>query len=70
MRKEDSMRRPEVELLETDIDDVSPVTGSELGLPIDLTRDDLDDGEDDLGFRALYEHPETVLRSARWHRAA
>ena len=64
------MRRPEVELLEDDLDDIPALTGSELGLPIDLTREDLDEDEDDLGFRALYEHPEAIVRSSRWPHAA
>lgn len=62
---------PEVELLDEDLDDLPTYAGSELGLPIDLARDDLDDeDEDDLGFRTLYEHPEAVLGSSRWGRAA
>ena len=64
------MRRPEVEILEDDLDDISAFSSAELGLPIDLTRDELDEDEDDLGFRALYEHPETVVRSSRWPHAA
>ena len=63
------MRRPEIELLEDDLDDIPSLTGSDLGLPIDLIRDDLED-EDDLGFRALYEHPEAILRPSRWSHAA
>ena len=63
------MRRPEIELLDEDLDDLSTLDGSELGLPIDLTRDDLED-EDDLGFRSLYEHPEAILRPSRWSHAA
>ena len=63
------MRRPEVELLEDDLDDIPALTGSELGLPIDLTREDLEE-DDDVGFRALYEHPEAIIRSSRWPHAA
>ena len=63
------MRRPEVELLDDDLDDTPTYAGSELGLPIGLTREDLED-EDDLGFRALYEHPEAILRRAHWSHAA
>lgn len=65
------MRRPEVELLDEDLDDVPTLDGSELGLPIDLIREDLEDeDEDDLGFRALYEHPEAILPPSRWPHAA
>jgi hypothetical protein len=73
IRKEDTMRRrTEVEILEEDLDDDVPtLTGFELGIPIDLTREDLDDDDDDdLGVRALYENPEAVLRSSRWPYAA
>ncbi|MCA9589701.1 MAG: hypothetical protein KC657_30555 [Myxococcales bacterium] len=63
------MKRPEVELLEDDLDDIPTYASSELGLPIDLAREDLDD-EDDLGLRALYEHPEAILGSPRWSHAA
>jgi hypothetical protein len=65
-----AVRRPQLELLETDIDDAAlPVTPSELGISIDLTREDLEETSgDDLGFRSLYEHPEPVLR--RWSHAA
>lgn len=64
------MRLPQLDLLETDIDDALPVTPSELGIPIDLTRQGLDEtGGDDLGFRSLYEHPEAVLRRP-WSHAA
>jgi hypothetical protein len=64
------MRRPDVEILDDDFEDIPAVTGSELGLPIDLTRDDLDEDDDHPGFRSLYEHPETILRSSRWPHAA
>jgi hypothetical protein len=64
-----TMRQPELDLLEDDLDDVSAVTAWELGLTADFAHEDLDD-EDDLGFRALYEHPEAVLESARWRGAA
>lgn len=64
------MRRDEVELLELDdLDDVPPLAGSDLGLAIDLAREDLEQ-EDDLGFRSLFEHPEAVLRRSRWSHAA
>lgn len=65
------MRRPEVEILEDDLNDIPSLAGSEieLGLPIDLAREDLDD-EDDLGLRSLYEHPEAILRPSRWSHAA
>jgi hypothetical protein len=62
------MGRAEIEILEEDVDDSASLTPTELGLPIDLTREDLDD--DDLGLRALYEHPEPLVRSARWPYAA
>jgi hypothetical protein len=68
--KEDTMRRSEVEILEDDLDDIPALTRTELGLPIDLTRDELDEDGDDLGFRALYENPDTVIRSSRWPDAA
>jgi hypothetical protein len=58
------MRRPEIELLEDDLDDMPALATAELGLPIDLAREDLDD-EDDLGFRALYEYPDPLLNRAR-----
>lgn len=65
------MRRPEVELLDEDLDDVPTLDGSELGLPIDLIREDLEDeDDDDLGFRSLYEHPEAILPAYRWPHAA
>ncbi len=63
------MRRPEIEILEDDVDDAPVLTRAELGIPIDLTREDLED-EDDLGLRALYEHPEVILGASRWPRAA
>ncbi|MCW5831121.1 MAG: hypothetical protein KIS78_01525 [Labilithrix sp.] len=63
------MRRPEVELLEEDLDDLPARVETELGLPIDRMREDLED-EDDLGLRALYEHPEAILRPSRWPHAA
>lgn len=63
------MRRPEIELLEDILDDSCVLSTTELGIPIDLAREDMDD-EDDLGFRALYEHPEPALRSPRWPDAA
>ncbi len=61
------MRRRDPVLLDDafDDDDAPP----DLAVPIDLTRDDLDD-EDDLGFRALYEDPEPLLRARRPARAA
>lgn len=63
------MRRPEVELLDDDLDDLPPLRGPELGLAIDLAREELDD-DDDVGFRRLYEHPEAVIRPSRWPHAA
>ena len=57
------MRPAEVELLEDDLDDSPALTAADLGCSIDLTRADLDD-EDDLGFRALYENPEAILRGS------
>jgi len=62
------MRRPEVELLDDDLDDIPTCTGADLGLSIDPTLDDLED-EDDLGLRALYEQPEVILGRARWFHA-
>lgn len=50
-----------------DLDSVPDVT--ELGIPFDLARDDLADDEDGIGLRALFEHPENVIRT-RWHDAA
>jgi hypothetical protein len=64
MRKEAIMRRPEVEILDDSLDDIPILKGSELGLAIDPTHDDLED-EDDLGLRTLYEHPEAILRPLR-----
>jgi hypothetical protein len=69
-----TMPFPEIELLEDDLDDGLDMTSTDLGIPIDLARADLDD-DDDLGLRALYEHPEAVLgesalRPSRWGRAA
>lgn len=63
------MRRFEVEILEDNLDDDLALTRSELGLPIDLTREELEQ-DDDLGFRSLFEHPEAFLASARWPDAA
>ena len=60
------MRRPEVEILEDDLDDILYFAGSDLGLPIDLDPDD----EDDLGLRALYEDPEPLLGRAGSSRSA
>jgi hypothetical protein len=54
----------EVEILE-DLFLEDNITDIELGLPIDLTltRDDLEEDNDDpLGFRTLYEKPETLIR--------
>ncbi|MBS2014844.1 MAG: hypothetical protein JST00_18285 [Deltaproteobacteria bacterium] len=62
------MRRAQIEILEDDVDDAPAMTRAELGIPIDLTREDLED-DDDLGLRALYEHPEAIL-GAGWPRAA
>jgi hypothetical protein len=65
------MRRTEVEILEDDLDDdTSTLSGSELGIPIDLTREDFEEDDDALGFRALYENPEAIIRSSRWPYAA
>lgn len=67
------MRRPEVrevEILEDDLDDIPALTGSELGLPIDLASEVLEEDDDDLGFRALYENPEAFIRPSRWPHAA
>lgn len=63
------MRPAEIELLEEDLDETPAIAGSEIGLPIEATREDLED-EDDLGIRALYEHPEAILRPSRWPHAA
>jgi hypothetical protein len=54
------MRPVEVEILEDDLDDILALTRSDVGVPIDLGSDV--EEEDDLGFRALYEHPEALLR--------
>lgn len=66
------MRRLEVELLEDDLDEGTLPTSAELGLSIDLAREDLEDEDDDdgLGLRALYARPEMVLRRPRWDHAA
>lgn len=64
------MREHDLELFDDDIDDIDDslfVTTTELGIPIDLARDDLDDpivDDDGLGFRALYVNPERVLGDA------
>jgi len=63
------MRRLEIDLLEDDVDDVPAPTRAELGIPIDLTRRDLED-DDALGFRVLFEHPEVVLGTMDASRAA
>ncbi len=67
-RKEERvvLRTPEAELLlDDDLNDNTPPSAWELGLSIDLTREDLDadDEEDGLGFRALYEQPELITRT-------
>ncbi len=59
----------EVEILEDDLDDIPALTGAELGLSIDPS-DVLEEDDDDLGLRALYEHPEAVIRPSRWPHAA
>ena len=64
------MRRPEIEILEDHLDDDLLLTESDLGIPVDLARRDLEEDDDDLGLRALYEHPEAVLGSPRWPHAA
>ena len=64
------MRRPELELLDDELDDLPPLRGTDLGLAFDLTREELDDDDDALGLRALYECPETVIRPSRWPHAA
>jgi len=64
------MRRPEVELLDDELDDLPPLRGTDLGLAIDLTREELEEDDGDLGFRALYEHPEAMVRPSRWPHAA
>jgi hypothetical protein len=67
------MREPDIEALEDDLDDNPLLARWELEVPIDLTREDLDeddDQDDGLGFRALYEHPEAIIRSSRWPHAA
>ena len=63
------MQPVEVELIEEDFDDSTAFTTMELGWSIDLAREDLDD-EDDLGFRALYEHPEALKASEAASRVA
>lgn len=63
------MRRPEIEILEDDVDDEPALTRTELGIPIDLTREELEE-DDDLGLRALYENPEAILGPRRWSNAA
>jgi hypothetical protein len=62
------MRPPEIEILEEMLDD-DAVTPSDLGLPIDLTRADLED-DDDVRFRTLFENPEPIIRPRRWPSAA
>lgn len=63
------MRRSEIELLDDDLDDILDLAMStDLGLPIDLAREDLDD--DELGLRSLFENPDAVLGSSGWGRAA
>ena len=58
--------RTTVERLEEVLDEILAHAGPELGLPLERLRDDLEaeaeaDG-DDLGIRALYEHPEVIRR--------
>ena len=59
------LRTPEVELLDEELDNAPP-SAWEIGLTIDLTREDFDDDdrEDGLGFRALYDQPDRVTRRA------
>lgn len=55
------MRRPKIQIFEDSLLDESPLlTRSDLGLSIDLARDDFDDN-DSLGFRSFFEHPEAVI---------
>lgn len=62
---------PELPVLDDDLIDPEPVTANDLGLSIDLIRDDLEDTDDGLGFRALYERPEIAFRGrGRWPDAA
>jgi hypothetical protein len=63
------MRHTEFELLEDDLEDIlDVVTSKELGLPVDLGGDELDD--DELGLRSLFENPDAVLGSSGWPDAA
>ena len=68
------MRLPviEIDVLDDDLDDNYLPSAWELGLEVDLAREELyeDEGDDDLGFRSLYENPEAVLGSAGWPSAA
>lgn len=63
---------PELPVLDDDVVDDGPVTADDLGWSIDLVREDLEDNDDGLGFRALFERPEIALRgrSRRWPHAA
>lgn len=65
------MRRPQIEILEEFaqyMDEPPSLTPVELGIPVDLTREDLE--EEDLGLRGLYENPEAILGESPWPRAA
>jgi hypothetical protein len=64
------MRRREPAILEDDFADDFVVDEVDLGLTIDLARDDLASDDDDLGLRALYEDPDVLLGSSRRARAA
>ncbi len=64
------MRRRELAILDDDFADDAIVDETQLGMTIDLVRDDLAEDDDDLGIRALYEHPDAVIRSSRRPHAA
>lgn len=63
---------PELPILDDDLVDDEAVTAGDIGWSIDLAREDLEDTDDGIGFRTLFERPEIALRrrSRRWPHAA
>jgi hypothetical protein len=55
------MNRLAFDLVDEYFDEIVTTEPSELGLPVDLTRPELED--DELGLRSLYENPERVLEA-------
>lgn len=64
------MHESELPLLDDDATAAEPFSARDLGIAIDLTREDLEDTEDGLGFRSLLERPDRVLRRARRSRSS